>query len=104
MSTLESLLRQDHVVVLASLVGAVAIAWVSADWRRHPDGRDGHGGWLGHAHRTALDAPVCGSDLCDVVDHDGGDDAAAESVGGMTAYAWFVFEQDHVGAYAGGWL
>ena len=37
MSTLESLLRQDHVVVLASLVGAVAIAWVilaaSHRWR-----------------------------------------------------------------------
>ena len=33
-----------------------------------------------------------------------GDDAAAESDGGMTAYAWFVFERDHNGPWIGDWL
>jgi hypothetical protein len=33
-----------------------------------------------------------------------GDDAAAESDGGMTAYAWFVFERDHSGPWIGDWL
>jgi ParB-like chromosome segregation protein Spo0J len=33
-----------------------------------------------------------------------GDDDAAEDDGGMTAYAWFVFEQDHCGSWTGSWL
>jgi hypothetical protein len=33
-----------------------------------------------------------------------GDDEAAEADGGMTAYAWFVFERDHSGAPTLGWL
>lgn len=33
-----------------------------------------------------------------------GDDAHPESDGDMTAYAWFVFERDHHGPYAGDWL
>ena len=33
-----------------------------------------------------------------------GDDEATEDDGGMTAYAWFVFEQDHAGASVLGWL
>lgn len=33
-----------------------------------------------------------------------GDDAAPEADGGMTAYAWFIFERNHRGLYAGGWL
>ena len=33
-----------------------------------------------------------------------GDDEAAEDDGGMTAYAWFVFEREHSGAAKLGWL
>ena len=33
-----------------------------------------------------------------------GDDEAAENDGGMTAYAWFVFERDHNGPWSGDWL
>ena len=33
-----------------------------------------------------------------------GDDAFPETDGGMTAYAWFVFDSDHVGAPSLGWL
>lgn len=33
-----------------------------------------------------------------------GDDLAAEDDGGMTPYAWFVFERDHSGPWSGDWL
>jgi hypothetical protein len=33
-----------------------------------------------------------------------GDDVYAEDAGGMTAYAWFLFDRDHSGPWAGYWL
>ena len=59
-------------MVLASLAGVIAIAWVylllGAGIEMDEMDMGGHG--------TALDTRLCGADLRDVVDHDGSDDAS----------------------------